>query len=457
MEKESKDNIVEQEVHNYSSERAYVRPEEEAVLDHLEWFQDQKLALMMHWGIYSQPGIVESWALIDEDEIWSRNEIDWTDDIDAFKDSYVNLNKTFNPIRFEPAKWAAFAREVGFRYLIFTTKHHDGFCMWDTRTTDYKITGPDCPFHTNPRADIVRHVFDAFRSEGLGIAAYFSKADWHSPDYWKEGTLHSFTKRGPSYDPVSDPETWDRFRTYTQTQLKELALEYGPVDILWLDAGWVRPSNHQDLHLSELMEELRQKQPDLIIADRTVGGPNENYVTPEQCIPETPLSVPWESCITMGSAFSFRYEDTYKSARKVAGLLLEVIAKGGNLALNVAPQPDGRLPRNAMHILKDFGLWLKDHEEGIFSTRVQAPFAKDGYFFTRNRHTGNVYAFRYYPEDAMQPETEFLIPYDGPVKRIRCLETGEELPFQTLENGKQVTLDRIQNHPITITFELLQD
>ena len=210
-------------VHDYSLEDRYVWPESPALLAKLEWFRDQKLAFMAHFGMYQQAGIVESWALIDEDESWSRNEIDWTDDIDRFKDEYVNLYRSFNPVRFDPAVWAKIAKENGFRYLILTTKHHDGFCLWDTRYTDYKVTSAACPFHLNPRADIIKAAFDAFRKEGLGIAAYFSKADWNCPYYWKPGALHSFTARGPSYDPAQDPETWEQFVQFTHGQLTELA------------------------------------------------------------------------------------------------------------------------------------------------------------------------------------------------------------------------------------------
>ena len=273
--KENHDNVL-NGVHNYSRQDQYVRPDDPLLLERLEWFQDQKLAIMMHFGIYSQAGIVESWSLIDEDAAWSRNEIDWTEDIEAYKDDYVNLNRSMNPIRFRPDLWAELAQKTGFRYLIFTTKHHDGFCMWDTKTTDYKITDPSCPFHTNPKADIVKEVFEAFRDRGLGIAAYFSKADWHTPYYWKEGTLHSFTRRGPSYAPEEDPETWAQFVRYTHEQMMELITNYGKIDIIWLDGGWVRKNNGQDIRLHEIISRMREIQPWLLCADRTVGGLYEN-------------------------------------------------------------------------------------------------------------------------------------------------------------------------------------
>ncbi len=178
---EIKEEVVQQGVHNYSAVDTYVKPTDPAVLEKLEWFRDQKLALMIHWGIYCQLGIVASWALSDKDADWSRHQVNWTDDREKFKEQYYALNKSFNPIRFQPEEWAQTAKDCGFKYLILTTKHHDGFCLWDTKYSDYKVTAPDCPYHVSEHADLVKSMFDAFREKGLGIGAYFSKADWHIP------------------------------------------------------------------------------------------------------------------------------------------------------------------------------------------------------------------------------------------------------------------------------------
>ena len=133
---------------------------------------------MMHWGPYSQWGVVESWSICSEDEPWCRRSLP---DYVEYKRRYEQLPKTFNPVKFDPAAWARAAKDAGMRYVVHTTKHHDGFCMFDTQQTDYRITGPDVPFAKNPRANIVKEIFDAFRKEGFGIGAYFSKPDWHSP------------------------------------------------------------------------------------------------------------------------------------------------------------------------------------------------------------------------------------------------------------------------------------
>ena len=220
---EKEQDIVVQGVHNYSAAETYCRPEEPILQEKLEWFQDQKLALMMHWGLYCELGMVASWALSDKDADWSRHQVNWTDDGETFKKQYFGLNKSFNPVRFQPEEWAQMAEDCGFRYLLLTTKHHDGFCLWDTAYTDYKVTAEDCPFHENEHADIVKSMFDAFREKGIGIGAYFSKADWHCQDYWNpELRKDGLTSRGPSYDPKDHPEMWSRFQEFTKNQVLEL-------------------------------------------------------------------------------------------------------------------------------------------------------------------------------------------------------------------------------------------
>lgn len=436
---EEKEDFIEQGVHNYSSEKEWVKPEDPLLLERLEWFKDQKLGLMMHWGPYSQLGLVESWALSDTDEEWSRNEIDWDIDAEELKRQYFALNKTFNPLRFQPDLWAELAAENGFKYLNFTTKHHDGFCMWDTHTTDYRITGPDCPFHTHKFADITKQLFDAFRAKGLGISAYFSKADWHTPYYWAPGMKPgTTTSRGPTYDPKEYPWLWEQFVQFTHEQIMELMTNYGRIDVLWLDAGWVNDYRDQNIRLGEVVDKARKIQPWLLSADRTVGGPYENLITPEQTLPERALHVPWESCITMGSAFSFRYEDNYKSVRQLIHLLVEIVAKGGNLALNVAPQPDGRLSKTAIARIKGMGAWLNVHGEAIYGTRACEPYSVENVQFTQKGDT--TYAFYLYKDENENIPDELHIPIQGNFNRIDLVGGQEVLDFSRTEAGIVVRL-----------------
>ena len=168
--------IVANGVHNYTPPEEYVPPRSDRVREHLDWFMGLKLGFMMHWAPGCQLGTYESWPLSDGDAAWSQEDFTWADP-ETCKRQYREANRTFNPVKFDPAGWAKLARECGFKYLLFTTKHHDGFCMFDTQTTDYKITAPDCPFHTHPDADVVGALYREFRRQGLAISTYFSKPD----------------------------------------------------------------------------------------------------------------------------------------------------------------------------------------------------------------------------------------------------------------------------------------
>ncbi|MET3851034.1 alpha-L-fucosidase [Paenibacillus sp. OAE614] len=453
---EEQESVVVEGVHNYSSEEHWVKPEDPLLLERLEWFKDQKLGLMMHWGPYSQLGLVESWALSDVDEEWSRNEIDWDIDAEELKREYFALNKTFNPLRFQPELWADLAADNGFKYLNFTTKHHDGFCMWDTKTTDYRITGPDCPFHTHKYADITKQLFNAFREKGLGISAYFSKADWHTPYYWAPGMKPgTTTSRGPTYDPKEYPWLWEQFVQFTHEQIMELMTNYGKIDVLWLDAGWVNDYRDQNIRLGEVVERARKIQPWLLSADRTVGGPYENLITPEQTLPERALSVPWESCITMGSAFSFRYEDDYKTVRQLIHLLVEIVAKGGNLALNVGPQPDGRISKTAISRIKGMGAWLKVHGEAIYGTRICEPYSVGRAQFTQKGDTS--YAFYLYRDEHEEVPAELHLPLQQPFSRIDLVGGADNLEFRRTDDGVAIRLPEKEREglaPIAHVFRI---
>ncbi|HQT91892.1 MAG TPA: alpha-L-fucosidase, partial [Candidatus Kryptobacter bacterium] len=306
------------------------------VLNKLHKWHDNKFGLLMHWGTYSEWGVVESWSICSEDEGWERRrDSNYTD----YKEKYQNLIKTFDPVKFDPEKWAKAAKFAGMKYVVFTTKHHDGFCMFDTKTTDYKVTSPECPFHTNPRANIAKSIFDTFRNDGFMIGAYFSKADWHSPDYWWPN--FATPDRNPNYNIELHPNRWQRFVKYTQSQLNELMTNYGRIDILWLDAGWVRTKTpqeimeekltanypvfpqSQDINMPLIVKDAREKQPGLIVVDRAVPGPYQDYLTPENTVPDKPLPYPWETCMPMATSWSYVPHDHYKSVNKLIHLLVE--------------------------------------------------------------------------------------------------------------------------------------
>lgn len=425
--------------HNYTEENCYIPPKSPAVQEHLNWFRGLKLGFMLHWSPTCQLGLSMSWPLSNGDGTWSQKDIDWVDDIEEFKEQYRALNKTFNPVRFRPDKWAKLAKECGFKYLLFTTKHHDGFCMFDTKTTDYRVTHSSCPFSRHKYANVTKELFQAFRNEGLAISTYFSKPDWHSEAYWHT-EFGVPTTRNVNYDIEEYPELWEEFVQYTHAQLRELTSEYGKIDTLWLDGGWVRSDNGgQDIRLSEIVEEIRSStQPHLIVCDRTVGGTYENIVTPEQTIPNEPLNIPWEACLTMGKSWSYNYDDVCKATLEIVHLFIDILSKGGSMALNITPRPDGELPREMVHRLRQFGRWVETNSEGIYETTISScesvPLRSICYTHKENTE----YLFYLYTDTPYLPSR---ITADVPIKidSICLLRTGQVIPFT--QEGNRIVLD----------------
>ncbi len=411
-------------------EPVYASPEHDAAM---ELFRDRKLGLMMHFGLYAQVGIIESWPLSDKDAHWSRREMERELAGDGFKAWYFGLSRSFNPVRFNPDTWAKAAVDGGFKYVVFTTKHHDGFCLYDTKETNYKTTDPSCPFSSNKNADVVKTLFDACRKQGLGVTAYFSKADWHHDDFWENAGIGRTTDRNPTYDATKNPEKWNRFKEFNKRQMLELVRDYGPLDALWLDGGWVgwNPS----LGIPEAIAEARKINPALIAIDRCAGT-CEDVRTPEQTVPEKPLDYPWESCITMADNWGYHYDDEYKSADEIIKMLVDIVAKGGNLALNVGPMPDGRLPRPALERMAELGQWLRRHGEAIYATRVRAPYKRDKWAFTQSKDGKRTFAIRlWHRREAGSPQAYF--PDDaayGKVARVVHLATKREIPFVRVDN-----------------------
>jgi alpha-L-fucosidase len=371
-----------------------------AILQKLEQWKDLKFGLLMHWGTYSQWGIVESWSLCSEDEDWCRRK---TKNYMDYCREYTRLKSTFNPVGFDPVKWAEVAKYAGMKYVIFTTKHHDGFCMFDTKETDYSITDAGCPFHNNPKANVTKEIFEAFRARGFWTGAYFSKPDWHCNDYWAEEW--ATPDRNVNYSIKKYPERWQKYCDFTYKQIRELMSQYGKVDILWLDGGWVDPKNGQDVNMPKIAAMARSYQRDLLIVDRTVTGKYENYRTPEQQIPDKLLDYPWETCMTMASSWSYVPGDIYKPANQIIHMLVDIVCKGGNYLLNIGPSPEGEWADSAYVRLREIGDWMKINGEAIYNSRPVNPFKAGKVCYTSNPD-GTIYViYLADPGELIMPET----------------------------------------------------
>jgi N-acetyl-beta-hexosaminidase/alpha-L-fucosidase len=383
----------------------YFKPADTLVRAKIAEWQDRKFGLLMHWGTYSQWGIVESWSICPEDEGWTQRRGPYSKSYYDYVHAYENLQTTFNPTHFNPAKWAAAAKAAGMKYVVFTTKHHDGFCMFDTRQTDYKITSTKTPFSSNPHSNVAKEVFDAFRSDDFLVGAYFSKPDWHSDNYW--WSYFPPKDRNVDYDPAKYPERWQAFKDYTYNQIQELTTGYGRLDLLWLDGGWVRPLStvnpafewqegiryDQDVDMPKIAGMARSHQPGLIVVDRSVPGEYENYTTPEQQVPAHAMDDPWETCMTMGDSWSYVPHDHYKSTARLIQLLVKVVSRGGNFLLNIGPSPDGDFDDTAYSRLSEIGAWLNVNGEGIYGSRTISPWSSGNVYFTQTKDSSAVYAF----------------------------------------------------------------
>ncbi|HPS83007.1 MAG TPA: alpha-L-fucosidase [Bacteroidales bacterium] len=383
----------------------YIPPTDSLVKQNLENWQDMKFGLLMHWGLYSQLGVVESWGLCSEDQDFQdRNGMDYID----YKNHYFGQIKKFNPQQFNPDAWAEAAQKAGMKYVVFTTKHHDGFCMFDTKQTDFKITSGESPFSSNPKANVAKYVFEAFRNKGFMVGAYFSKPDWHCPAYWTP--LLATPDRNCNYDTRKYPGRWKEFQNYTYNQIEELTTAYGKLDILWLDGGWVRPDStindevrswgynipkyEQDIDMPRIASMARKNQPGILIVDRTVHGPFENYRTPEQSIPDSILPYPFETCMTMTDNWGFVPNARFKSAETIIRSMVDVVSKGGNFLLNVGPTPQGTFEEKAISTLNEIGKWMSVNGEAIYGSRSWKQF-KDGdaVRFTQSEDGKYLYVF----------------------------------------------------------------
>jgi alpha-L-fucosidase len=314
--------------------------------DRLEWFRDQGFGLFIHWSVDSQLGTVISHSLAGASDDYEQR-------------FFTELPKTFNPRKFYPSDLASLAKLAGVKYVVFTTKHHSGFCMWDTKTTDFGIA------HTPFKRDITAELLDAFRAQGIAPGMYYSPDDFWW--LWK----HNMTiNRVPAVQPPVNAE----LLKYDQAQVRELMSNYGKIDVVFFDGPY-----------EGLRDIAWQMQPDTIV---TRGA----MTTPEQYIPGIPLEGAWEACITMGTAWQYQpRNEIYKSGGDLIALLYQTRAKGGNLLLNVGPKPDGELPIEQEERLRELALWMFVNQECIYSVRPWVVTNEQTYWFTRKKNEDTIY------------------------------------------------------------------
>ena len=317
--------------------------------ERIEWFRDQGFGLFIHWSFDSQIGSVISHSMVAADDAYLKRFVE-------------ELPRTFLPRKFHAADWAVLAKLAGFRYVVFATKHHSGFCMFDTRTTDFGI------LRTPFRRDITAEIVQAFREQGIAPGFYFSPDDF----WWLYKNGKTIQRNIPDVFPANNPG----LMAHDQAQVRELLTKYGPIDVIFFDGP------------AEGLRELAWKlQPEIVV---TRGA----METPEQYVPGVPLEGPWEACLTMGTQWQYKpSNEAYKSGGELISLLIETRAKGGNLLLNVGPKPDGELPIEQEERLREIALWMFVNGESIYGVRPWVVTNEGDYWFTKKKDENTVYVF----------------------------------------------------------------
>ena len=329
-----------------------------------EWFEHDRFGMFIHWGLYAMP---------------ARNE--WIKHIECQTDEiYDKYFKYFNPDMYDPKSWAKMAKAAGMKYAVLTTKHHEGFCMFDTKYTDYKCT------NTPAGRDLVREYVDAFRAEGIRIGFYYSLIDWHHPDFTVD-PIHP-RRNDKNAEALNEGRDMKRYAKYMRDQVEELLTNYGKIDILWFDFSYSNPNpqypnlkgkGKEDWEAEELIALARKLQPGIIIDNRTEL--EQDIWTPEQYQPlewvkhaETGELVTWEACQTFSGSWGYhRDESTWKSPEMLINMLINTVCIGGNLLMNVGPTARGYLDYRAEKALGVYADWMKYNSRSIYGCTMAEP------------------------------------------------------------------------------------
>jgi alpha-L-fucosidase len=323
--------------------------------ERLESFRDLGFGMFIHWSLDSQTGVVISHSLPGADEAYTNR-------------FFNDLPKTFNPRKFYPQDWAALAKLAGIRYVVFTTKHHSGFAMWDTKTTDFGI------MHTPFKRDITREILNAFTEQGIRPGIYFSPDDF----WWLWKNRIEIQRNIPAVQPRNNPG----LMKLDLDQMRELMTDYGPIDFVFLDG---EPQGLRDL--------AWKIQPNTIVTRGAIQ-------TPELYVPGIPLEGPWEANFTMGTAWQYQPQnENYKTGGQVIDILVETRAKGGNLLLNIGPKPDGELPIEQEERLREVALWMQVNQECIYGVRPWVITNEKNIWFTKAKNEDTVYAIVKHKDD----------------------------------------------------------
>ncbi|SFG91216.1 alpha-L-fucosidase [Pedobacter insulae] len=404
----------------------------------MQWFADAKFGIFIHWGIYSVNGISESWAFY-------NNYLN--------HDAYMKQLNGFNAAKYNPQQWVQLIKESGAKYAIITTKHHDGVALWDSKAVNATTTIK----HSAAKLDLISPFVSALKNVGLKTGLYYSLPDWSYQDY------NVFTRETKRYDINKEPKRWDKFVNYYQTQLNELSAQFKP-DLLWFDGNWEHSST--EWHTDQTRKSLLSYNPDLIINSRL--DEHGDYETPEQGVPIVkPEGKYWELCYTMNDSWGYQpYDKKYKSTNMIIQTLVECLAMGGNLLLDIGPKADGTIVPEQLAILKGLGRWTKKHAEAIYGTIAGLPkghfigktaLSKDGktlYLYLNHQDKSGVLL-----QGIRSKITQIsVLGYAGKISHWRLENDNYLISIPDLAYDKDVTVIKVKlNEAIELSDPILGD
>jgi len=402
------------------------------------WFVRDRFGMFIHWGLYAQAARHE----------WVKT-VEQTSDED-----YQKYFDFFNPDLFNPKEWARAAREAGMKYFVITAKHHEGFCLWDSKFTDYKSTNTACG------RDLLSEVIAAFRAEGLGIGLYYSLIDWHHPDFTID--VHHPQRNHPDAVKLNETRDMTRYAEYMRNQVRELLTQFGKIDIIWFDFSYpgqvykeLPGKGHDDWESEALLKMVRELQPGIIVDNRLdLPGNQADIHTPEQFQPNEWVKVDgepvvWEACQTFSGSWGYhRDETTWKSPEQLVQMLVNTVALGGNLLMNVGPTGRGIFDYRALDALKVYGDWMRLHERSIYGCTQSEFTAPFDVRYTQNYETNRLYVHVY-----AWPFRNIHLPgLAGRIKYAQLLNDASEVKYKEVI-GKPEWNEAVQPEG-TVTLEL---
>jgi alpha-L-fucosidase len=393
---------------------------EEQRAERMRWWTEARFGMFIHWGLYAMPARHE-W--VKRRERMSNEE-------------YQKYFELFNPDLFDAREWARAAKSAGMKYVVITSKHHEGFCLWDSKYSDYKVT------NTPYGRDLIKQVVEAFRAEGLRVGFYYSLLDWHHPDYPPD--VHHPMYENAEFMEKAKNRDMKKYADYAYNQVQELLTEFGTIDTLFPDFSFPGKDGkgRNEWQSERLLRRIRELQPNVIINDRldlldVPGG--WDYRTPEQFMPREWVKmdgkpVPWETCQTFSGSWGYhRDEADWKNTRQLIVLLIETVGKGGNLLLNVGPTARGTFDDRALERLEGMGRWMKLHGRSIYAcTQAPAEFeVPDNCLLTYNPKTKRLYVHVLdWPMGKL-----YLDGFAGKVKYAQLLNDASEIRFSETQES----------------------